>query len=387
MCFFGNTPFSFYAVSVYHLRVRILHISSAKTFGGGERHLIDLTRELKKRGHEIFVALRPTNEWQNRFVFLPDENFLHVSIRNSFGIFSAERIAKFVRENDVEIIHAHAARDYLPASLACRMAKRSSFVLTRHVLFPMKPFHRFALQNVSKAIAVSPAVVSNLQKIFPHEKIACIPNGIDAETGAKTNRKELGNEFRFEHNIPFDAPLIGTVGELKVLKGQRDFVLAAHTLAQKFPEARFVVVGKDNSIKKDFRRELKKLVKVFDLEDRFFWLNWVEDTEPLLAALDVFVSASHTESFGLAVLEAMASGAAIVATETAGARELIENEKTGKLVAIKEPLQLAEAIGGFLNDEELRQTLGKNARMSAKEKFSLEKMVDETEKLYRELCS
>jgi glycosyltransferase involved in cell wall biosynthesis len=366
--------------------VRILHISSAKTFGGGERHLIDLTRELKTRGHAIFVALRPTNEWQNRFGFLPDENFLHVSIRNSFGIFSAERIAKFVRENKIDIIHAHAARDYLPASLACRMAKRSSFVLTRHVLFPMKPFHRFALQNVSKAIAVSPAVVSNLQKIFPHEKIACIPNGIDVEESAGATRKELGNEFRFQHDVPFDVPLIGIVGELKVLKGQRDFVLAAHTLAQKFPEARFLIVGKDNSIKRDFRRELKKLVKVFDLEDRFLWLNWVEDTAPLLAALDVFVSASHTESFGLAVLEAMARGAAIVSTANEGARELIENEKTGKLVAIKDPLQLAEAIAALLKDENLRETLGKNARESAKEKFSLAKMVDETEKLYQKLC-
>jgi glycosyltransferase involved in cell wall biosynthesis len=366
--------------------VRILHISSAKTFGGGERHLVDLTRELTKRGHEIFLALRPTNEWQNRFTFLPDENFLHVSIRNSFGIFSAERIAKFVREKDVEIIHAHAARDYLPASLACRMAKKASFVLTRHVLFPMKPFHRFALQNVSKAIAVSPAVASNLQKIFPREKVTCIPNGIDIETRSETS-KDLGNEFRFLHNMPFDAPLIGIVGELKVLKGQRDFVLAANIVAGKFPEARFVVVGKDNSLKKDFRRELKKLVKVFDLEDRFLWLNWVDDTAPLVAALDVFVSASHTESFGLAMLEAMATGAAVVSTETEGARELIENGKTGKLVPVKEPVQLAAAIVELLSDEDLRQTLGKNARTSAKERFSLGKMIDETEKLYRELCS
>lgn len=362
--------------------MRILHISSAKTFGGGEKHLLDLTRELNARGHEIFIALRPTNEWQNKFAFLPDENFLHVSIRNSFGIFSVEKIAKFTREKNIEIIHAHVGRDYLPASLASRMAKKASFVLTRHVLFPMRPFHRFALQNVSKAIAVSPAVASNLQRIFPPEKIVCIPNGIDIGARAETSRKDLGNEFRFEHNIPFDAPLIGTVGELKVLKGQRDFVLAANLIAQKFPEARFVIVGKDNSIKKDFRRELKKLVKVFDLENRFLWLNWVEETAPLLAALNVFVSASHTESFGLAILEAMAGATAIVATETEGARELIENEKTGKLVSIKEPVQLAEAVTALLKDEDLRQRLGENARENARERFSLANMIDKTEKLY-----
>jgi glycosyltransferase involved in cell wall biosynthesis len=364
--------------------VRILHISSARAFGGGEKHLVDLAREMTNRGHEIFVALRPTNEWQSRLDFLPAENIMHASIRNSFGIFSAQKIAGFVREKNVEIIHAHLARDYIPASIVCRMTQNTKFILTRHVLFPMKPFHRFALQNVSKVVAVSPAVVANLQKIFPAEKTVCIPNGINIEN-YESNRETLREEFRFLHNISFDSKVIGIIGELKVLKGQRDFVLAAQSIAQKFPEAFFVVVGKDNSVKQEFRHELKRLVKVFNLEERFLWLNWVEDTAPLLAALDVFVSASHSESFGLAMLEAMASAAPIVATETEGARELIENDKTGKLVAVKEPIELAEAVGELLENKNLREALGKNAQIVAREKFSLEKMIDETERLYRNL--
>ena len=366
--------------------MRILHISSARDFGGGEKHLVDLSREMIKRGHEIFVALRPTNEWQSRLSFLPAGNIMHASIRNSFGIFSAQKIANLVREKNIEIIHAHLARDYIPASLVCRMTQNTKFVLTRHVLFPMKPFHRFALQNVAKVIAVSSAVVANLQKIFPKEKVICIPNGIDIEN-YKADGEKLREEFRFLHNISFDSKVVGTIGELKVLKGQRDFILAAQIIAQKFPEAFFVVVGKDNSVKQEFRQELKRLVKVFNLENRFLWLNWVEDTAPLLAALDVFVSASHSESFGLALLEAMAGASAIVATETEGAKELIENETTGKLVAIKEPIQLAEAVGTFLQDKNLRQTLGKNAQEVAREKFSLQRMIDETEKLYNQVKS
>src|SRR5207237_9676974 len=139
----------------------------------------DLTRELTKRGHEIYFALRPSNEWQHRLGFLPENRILHVSIRNSFGVFSAQKIAGFVRENNIEIIHAHLGRDYIPASLVCRLTKKTKFVLTRHVLFPMKPFHRFALRNLTKAIAVSPAVELHLQRIFPSEKIIHIPNGIN----------------------------------------------------------------------------------------------------------------------------------------------------------------------------------------------------------------
>jgi L-malate glycosyltransferase len=365
--------------------MRILHISSVRTFGGGERHLIDLTRGLSARGHEIFVALRPTNEWQERFDFLPPENIFHASIRNSFGIFSAQRIAKFISEKNIEIIHAHAARDYIPASLVCRLTKNSKFVLTRHVLFPMKPFHRLTLANLSRAIAVSPAVEKNLQAIIPKRKIEIIPNGVSTENLAEEDRKQRREEFRALHNIPLDAPVIGTIGELKELKGQRDFVLAAHEIAKRDDNVFFLIVGKDNLTNQPFRRELKRLVKVFDLENRFLWLDWVENMPSLLAGLDVFVSASHSESFGLAILEAMTNKTPIVATETDGAKELLRNGETALLVPIKEPLKLAEAVENLLQDKEKRQTFADNAKRFAEKQFSLEKMIDQTETLYKEI--
>lgn len=360
--------------------MRILQITSAKTFGGGERHLIDLCKGLTGRGHEVFVAIRPTNEWQEKFGFLPPENILRVSLRNSLGVLSARRIAAFTRKNKVQIIHAHVARDYIPASIASLLVKKAKFVLTRHVLFPLQPFNRFALKNLSKAIAVSSAVEASLQKVFPANKIATIPNGIEIEKWAGADHQKLREEFRFLHEIPFDAPLIGTVGELIVLKGQRDFVLAANEVAKRFPEARFVVVGKDNSLDKHFRRELKRLVKVFRLDDRFLWLDWVEDTAPLLAALDIFVSASHSESFGLAILEAMATGNAVVATETAGAKELLGTEDV--FVPVKDPVALAGKICSLLADEKRGAKLGAAVQQMAGEKFSLGRMIDETEKLY-----
>jgi glycosyltransferase involved in cell wall biosynthesis len=360
--------------------MRILQITSAKTFGGGERHLVDLCRGMKERGHEIFIALRPTNEWQDKLEFLPREDRLYVSLRNSFGVLSAKRIARFIRDKDIQIVHAHVARDYIPASLASMLVKSARFVLTRHVLFPLQPFNRIALKNLSKAIAVSSAVEASLQKVFPPNKIATIPNGIDIDNWAGRDRQKLREEFRFFHGIPFDAPLIGTVGELILLKGQRDFVLAANETAKKFPGARFVVVGKDNSLDKNFRRELKRLVKVFGLEERFLWLDWVEDTAPLLAALDIFVSASHSESFGLAILEAMASGTAVIATETAGAKELLGEE--GIFVPVKDPIALSEQLCGLLANEEKCRALGARCRELAAQKFSLERMLNETEKLY-----
>lgn len=366
-----------------HSSMRILQISSSRTYGGGERHFVDLCRGLQDRGHVVFAALRPTNIWQERLDFLPASNILHVSIRNSFGILSANRIAGFVRENKIDVLHAHVARDYIPASIACTLTANTKFVLTRHVLFPLKPFNRFALKNVSKAIAVSSGVERALLKVFPARKVTVIVNGIDAKVPGNEERNAAGRKFRSLHDIPDDAQLVGTVGELIPLKGQRDFVLAANEIAKRSANARFLIVGRDNSIDNRYRRELKRLVKVFGLDDRFLWLDWVEDTGSLFPALDVFVSASHSESFGMAILEAMACGTAVVATDTDGARELIDDPALR--VPVNDPVTLAERIVSLLEDADERRLLAERLAQVARARFSLERMVKATEQLYLEL--
>jgi glycosyltransferase involved in cell wall biosynthesis len=365
--------------------MRVLQISSSRTYGGGERHFVDLCRGLRDLGHEVFAAVRPTNVWQDRLNFLPNGNIFHVSIRNSFGILSATRIAGFAREKGIDVIHAHVARDYIPASLACALAGNVKFVLTRHVLFPLKPFNRFALKNLSKAIAVSHGVETALLNIFPRKKVTLITNGIDTRALNDDERLSARSVFRSLHGISDEAMLVGTVGELIPLKGHRDLVLAANEVAKRFPETRFVIVGRDNSIDKKFRRELRRMVKVFGLEERFLWLDWVENTTELFAAMDIFVSASHSESFGMAILEAMATGTPVVATDTDGARELIEDNSLR--VPVNDPVKLAETISFLLTNPQERRRIADEAAHTAREKFSLERMIKETEELYLEMTS
>jgi glycosyltransferase involved in cell wall biosynthesis len=361
--------------------VRILQISSASTFGGGERHFVDLCRGLDALGHEVFVALRPTCEWRDRLDFLPADRFLYVSIRNSFGMLSAKKIARFADQHSIDIIHAHLGRDYITASIAARSLGNTKLVLTRHVMFPMKSYHRIALSNVDAAIGVSPAVTERLRMTFRYDRVHTIPNGIAfSERGDAAAARA---EFRRYHSIPEDAVVIATLGELKMQKGQRDLILAANELARDHPEAFFVVAGEDNSLDKRFRRELKRLIRVFGIEDRFLWLGWLDDIFPLMAATDIFVSPSHSESFGLAILDAMAAGRAVVATETDGAKELLGGMT--ELAKIRDPLDLAAKIGPLIVDAEKREKLGSGLRASAVERFGIEKMISATDRLYREL--
>lgn len=360
--------------------MRILHISSARHYSGTERHLVDLCRSLAARGHEVFIALRPTSNWQHRLGFLPPENILHVSIRHSFGILSALKIADFIRENEIEIVHAHVPRDYVPASIACMRVKRARFVLTRHMLSPLKPFNKFALKNLSKAIGVSEFVGGELQAVFPPGKVVVIPNGLDVDS--LRARDLLREEFRSTHGIASEVPLVGILGDLREAKGQRDFVLAAGEVVKRVPNAQFVVAGLDYTVDRSFRRELRRLAKALGIADNFLWLDWLDDTAPFYAAIDVYVSASHSESFGLAILEAMIRETPVVSTETEGARELLEPDAS--LVPIRDPVRLAQAICDVLTDER-RTSRGETLRRRAAEKYSLERMLKETEDVYLEI--
>ena len=360
--------------------MRILHVSSAVDYGGGEKHIVDLSRALAARGHEVFLALRPRNKWQSRVDHLAPDKILHVSIRNSFGVFSARRIAEFVKENEIEIVHAHVARDYIPASIACIAAKRAKFVLTRHVMFPLKPFNRFALKNLSRAIGVSPAVGDALKNIFPTDKIRVIPNGVELFEIDDSLRGKKRREFREFYAIPPDALLVGTVGQLVPLKGQRDFVLAAVEVVKQVPNARFVIVGKDNTVDKKFSLELKEMAKVSGLDDHISWLEWTDDLSTLFAALDLYVSPSHSESFGLATLEAMSAGLPVVATRTEGSIELLQRKEL--LVPFGDPVRLAQRITELLQDEAERRSLSDELKTRAYENYSLDNMVERLEELY-----
>jgi glycosyltransferase involved in cell wall biosynthesis len=186
-------------------------------------------------------------------------------------------------------------------------------------------------------------------------------------------------------DLPEDRLLVGSVGTLTPLKGYEDFLRAAAQVRDVAPEAFFVISGVDSSPGQAYQSALERLIGELDLGDQVRLINWMDDITELFCALNIFVSASHTESFGLAIVEAMAAGAAIVATETEGAREIIQDGETGRLVPIGDAEQMAQAIVSLINDRETRQQMADAARTSAKETFSLARMVDETELLYGEV--
>jgi len=392
---FGETRhFYFPAFTVSDLRftiyeMRILQISSAKNFGGGERHLIDLCRGLSSGGEKVFAALRPGNGWQEKLSLLPEENIFHLSLKNSLDVFSARKLARIIREKNIEIVHAHLARDYPVAALAVRLSKKAKLVLTRHLLFPLNFPHKFVLPKDLTFIAVSKGVRGVLRKQFflPHQQIRLVYNGVDTRHFENSNKTIERENLLRQLNLKPDTFLIGIAGEITAHKGQADFVRAASIVAKQFSDAEFLIIGQDGSPRGKYRQELEKVIAEVDLKKKIHLLGWIDNVADVFTALDVFVSASLLEPFGLVIAEAMASGCAVVATKTDGATEIIENGRTGKLVSIENPSELSRAIGELLSDDRMRQELGDNARKAAAEKFSVERMVTETVKIYHEILT
>jgi glycosyltransferase involved in cell wall biosynthesis len=366
---------------------KILQLSSARTFGGGERHLADLSNALSERGHEVYAALSPASPLPAQLARLNGSHLITLPLRNALDLPSALRLARFIRERRIQIVHAHLARDYPLAAYAARRAGGVPFILTRHVPFAMSGLHKFTLSNVARVIAVSEGVARGLaaRRIFPEEIIRVIPNGIPVARLDNALKDFARAEFR--RRLSPDAPLVvGTVGELSPVKGQEDFVRAAATIIRQenFTNARFLIIGDDRSPGGETRSRLEKLIAEHDLQDHVRLLGHVSELTPLIGSLDLYVSASRAEAFGLATLEALMCGVAVVATATDGAREMIEDGVTGNLVPAGDAASLARAMLQLLRDDDERGRMSKRAREESRARFSLERMVDATENVYRE---
>jgi glycosyltransferase involved in cell wall biosynthesis len=179
--------------------------------------------------------------------------------------------------------------------------------------------------------------------------------------------------------VPQDF-LVGNVGRLALQKGQRHLILAMPLLLERVPRAHAVIAGGGDL--EDYLRDLSVEVGV---ADRVHVLGPRRDVPALMHAIDVFAMPSIWEGFGLVLLEAMAAGRPVVASRVATIPEVVVDGETGVLVPAGDPVALAEALAGLAHDSERARSFGEAGRERLRTRFSIEKMVGDTELLYREL--
>jgi glycosyltransferase involved in cell wall biosynthesis len=229
-------------------------------------------------------------------------------------------------------------------------------------------------------IAVSEAVADGLraQNIFPADKIITIHNGIDVK------RFELASNHAQDAHAT-RRQRVGMIGHLAPIKGQEEFIRAAAIVCGTRKDVDFIIAGEDKSRDGENRAKIEKLISDLDLSDRVQLTGWMDEVASVLATLDLFVSPARSEPFGLSIIEAMAAGVPVIATASEGAREIIDADYSGRLVPVGDVEALAKAIADVLEDANERRRLARNAREVVNSKFTLDRMIDRTELLFREV--
>jgi glycosyltransferase involved in cell wall biosynthesis len=208
--------------------------------------------------------------------------------------------------------------------------------------------------------------------------VRVIYHGLPSRTPAAraTARELLCGERRWG-----DAPVVGFVGRLEPEKGCRAFLRVATKVAAAVPSARFVMIGEGSE-----RKALEADILAAGLSDRAQMTGEIADIEKLYPALDVLVSTSQRETFGLALLEAMAAGVAVAAFRVGGVGELIDLG-AGLTVAPGEDAGLADAVISLLRQPDRRGALGQQARARVAARFGVDRMAAEVAKVYDAVCA
>ncbi len=417
---------------------RVLFVSATGRLGGAERSLLELLKALPAdrvephlacpsdgplpdlaRGagvktHE--VGLRRYRRTLHPFLLAGQVKALFLS---------SSRIAGLCESEGIRIVHANTDSAALVAWDVCRTG-RLPFVWHCRDTRPLGRVGRLLGTRAARVIAISRMVFDHLSaQQVPREKLRLVLNGIDlsrfglsaaeqagaaapgevcgaggtkaaAVAGKGAGAVETGSddmiraraEVRAELGIPQDAALLTSVGMFVPWKRHEDFLAMIHVLRKRRCGVRGLLAGDDLfEENEEYFAMLRKTAAGLDLGEAVAFTGYRDDIPRLLAASDVFVSASDGEPFGRAVVEAMAAGLPVVATASGAKSELVEDGATGFLVPRGSIGAMASACERLLDDAGLRRRMGERGRERARESFDIRRTAGEIEAIYREILS
>jgi L-malate glycosyltransferase len=340
--------------------------------GGISSYLSFLSKELIKRGDKVYVLTYPHKDVKD-FEGIPVETAFTINIKGLrgilFSIFATFKLIKMVKKYDIDLIHAHYILPPGLISVIVGKILKKKTAITIHgsdiMILASNPILRyiirFILKNSDDIFVVSNALKYEVLKLGITQiknKITVTWNIVDVDKfrpGKKSN-------FKREIGINSEKPVILFVGNLVPQKGVEYLIKSKKFLKT---DAEIVIVGNGPLYPK-----LKGMVEYEGIKGVTF-TGARNDIYNVMPAADVVVLPSISESFGIVLLEAMASGKPVVGTDVGGIPEVI-NENFGIIVKPRKPMELAEAINKILLDNQLKKKMGYEARKIAMKFATLE---------------
>lgn len=368
--------------------MNILHISSGRAFGGGERHVLELVAALAARGHRLHVATPPDGRLAQRLSATGVDCVLHpVVIRRALDFGALRRLSELTARERIEIVHAHYARDYPTAAGVVRRRRRRgerspALFLTRHHYAPLTRLRLYGwwLSVAERLIAVS-AYVRDQAKAslgWDDARFVVIPNWVDAERFRPP--PDIDRRFvRRRFGLPTEAFIIGCLNRLEAAKGQATLLFALETARRRVPHLHLALAGDGDEA---YTARLRRQARTAGLTEQVSFLGFVDDAPGFLAACDAVAVPSRNEAFSLGVLEAWAAGVPVAVSDVGGLAELVAHEENGLRVAPRDVRGWAAALCRLAEDAELRRRLVAGGRQAVG-RHTLERAVAAVEALYR----
>jgi glycosyltransferase involved in cell wall biosynthesis len=300
---------------------------------------------------------------------------------------TALRLAAEYRREGVDLIHSYTLETRNYANAAALLTGLPLVHTCQDTWFGSSfgPLQWAAMNHVpSRIVATSKTALSSLrvgEKLDPR-RVTLISAGIDIKRFAPRKDSAV---VRGELGIGTSVPVVGIVSRFWAGKGFDVFFAAAARIAARFPAARFLVVGGAVLRSDRYAERIHELIRDLALSQQTILTGFRDDVERLIACLDVLVSASPRESFGLTLAEAAACGRPVVATRSGGAEEIVVHGETGLLVPGGDSAALADAVMSLLADPDRANAMGAAGRRRAETCFDIQMMVRKIEALYMEV--
>jgi glycosyltransferase involved in cell wall biosynthesis len=385
-------------------RPKVLFISHSPNFGGAERCLYYLMKGLHREKYDLSVMLPPRplihRLHQRNLRKLIEE--LHIPVHLSpirwwvgrwpryraFADGLTERVAKIVqlmkRERfDLVVSNTIAFAEGALASRYCGIPHIwyvHEMLMDDPVLRSFMPFHRLyrIMDGLSSHfVTVSEAVKRQFDPYVKKEKLSVVHTGLPDIKPAS-----LDEPKKTVFDLPPHIPVVTFIGLLSERKGVLDFVESARFVLQRFPKAIFVLAGPDGGKGREAIAQIDK----YGMRDSFRILGNRSDVPRILSASDMLVLPSLADPLPLAVLEAMAAGIPVVATRSGGCEEMVEDGVTGRLVPVKNPVELSQAIIELIDSPSKRVLMGLNGSRRFADCFNYTYYISRFEEILDRAC-
>jgi len=357
--------------------MKILFVNTYKDWGGDEKWTINIGKGLKAKGHSVVIASRPGRETESR-ALENDLDIFPLDIGPDIAFWKIPRIRKYIKTEGFDVVVCVQNRDIKIAALAAKLAG-TKVVLARQALDAMKPqfYHRLAFTKFVDGIITNTHALKKLYMSYGWFKDDFI---YPVHDGMEIHENVDNIDLRKEFDLPADSVVLVGAGRIVHQKGYDLLVEVAQMAKEKNLNWRFIIVGEGQ-----LEDELKKMAVDRGVAEYIKFIGFRKDVLPIMKAADLFVLSSRSESMTNVLREAMSVNTACVATDVYGISELMEHEKSGYIVEPFSAQAIFDGIEYVLNNPELKKKIESNSLNRIKEGFTMERMINDIERLFFEL--